>query len=88
MGTDGGVRNVLGRDGGVERLLKLVEDEDEGCILRGLVAMGNLATSCEGREKVLAFRGKERIKSVVEAAKANGKEDVRETGEAVLEVLG
>ena len=82
-GTEGGARNVMEREGGVERLVCLVEDEDEGCALRGLVALGCVANIEEGREKILTVEGLERVKAVADEAKG----DVKGLAEEVLGVL-
>ena len=81
--TEGGVKNVLEREGGVERLVCLVEDEDEGCAIRGLVALGGVANVEEGREKILTVEGLERVSEVAIV----GKGDVKSLAEEVLKVL-
>ena len=83
VGTEGGVRNVLEREGGVERLVYLVEDEDEGCAVRGLVALGCVANVEKGKQKILTVEGLERVKAVAE----EGKGDVKGLAEEVLGVL-
>ncbi|KAL8796193.1 MAG: hypothetical protein Q9195_001526 [Heterodermia aff. obscurata] len=84
VGAEGGVRNVLLREGGVERVVGLVEDEDEGCVLRGLVALGGVASGEEGRERVLAVGGMERVGAVA-AGEEEG--DVKSLAGELLGVL-
>lgn len=74
---------VLDRNG-IERLVCLAEDDDEGCAHRGMVSLGNLASSGEGRVRILEVQGLVRIRRVVERAKG----DVRSTGEEVLGAFG
>ena len=82
--TQGGVRNVMEREGGVERVVCLAEDVDEGWAIRGLVALGCVANDEEGKKKILALEGPERVKAVAEE-RNNG--PVKSFAEEVLGVL-
>lgn len=84
VAAEEGVRNVLDREGGVERLLALMEDEDEGCLHRGLVAVGCVASVESGRERLLRVEGMERVRQVVQRT---NEEQARAVGEQVLELL-
>ena len=84
VSIEGGVKNVIEREGGVERLVCLAEDEDEGCVIRGLVALGCVSNAKEGREKILKVEGLERVTAVADQAKG----DAKGLADEVLGVLG
>lgn len=83
-----GVRNVLGREAGVKRVLEMCEDEDEGIKVRGVVVLSHILQTEEGSEAVKKEEGFEEVKRVVQKAmeKFEGKDDIDElsmAGEAV-----
>ena len=87
---EGAVRGVLERERGVEILLALCADEDQGCVHRGVVCVRNLvcAEGEEGRvarEKVEGEGGVEVLKGVV-AGEADG--GVKEVAGEALKKLG
>ena len=49
------VSAIIKREGGIKRLVELCQDEDEGCVHRGVVCVQNVAT-CEGTVGVAAKR--------------------------------
>jgi hypothetical protein len=72
----GAVTAVLQRSGGVKRLLSLCQDEDEGCVVRGVVGVRSFV-SCENSEGVAARKavdeqgGKEVLGEVIKKCSKN-----------------
>ena len=82
--SEGGVTNVLAREGGVARVLAMCTDADEGVRLRGLVCTGNLCRAAEGKT-ALRNAGAEAV--LQKLAREGQQEDVADTAKEALKVL-
>ncbi|KAL8824598.1 MAG: hypothetical protein Q9191_004942 [Dirinaria sp. TL-2023a] len=84
----GGVANLLAREGGVERVLAMCTDEDQGVRVRGLVCAGHLCSADEGKAALRGTGAETVLKKLIGEAEGKEKEkDVKETAEEVLRVL-
>lgn len=84
VSSRGGVINVVDREGGAARLVALVEDEDQDCVHRGLMAIGCVAgweVGASGLKKVNALA---RTRKVVDGLKGG----LRDLGDEVVDELG
>ena len=71
---DGALQEILGRVRGVQILLELCRDEDEGCVHRGVVCLRNLVAGDgeirqKGRASIKAAHGIEILKDVLKKSR-------------------
>ena len=83
------VKAIEERERGVENLMRLLQDEDEGCVHRAIVCIQNIMvadgeTGKKGREMIKGLNGVEVLKSLIETTK---NEYVAKSGLGALEVL-
>ncbi|KAJ6258771.1 hypothetical protein Dda_6824 [Drechslerella dactyloides] len=74
---DAGVRKLVEREGAVERVLEICEDDEDGVVFRGVVVARNLVmVGGDGaKDKVKKAGGVEVLKRVLEEAVAQGGEE-------------
>lgn len=84
MGVEGGVKNLLTREGGMKRVVEMVGDEDEGLRKRGVVCLGRIVCLEEGKEAVKKEGGVGKLKSLIQDAKD---EDVKGMAREVVKML-
>ncbi|KAK6506449.1 hypothetical protein TWF506_011359 [Arthrobotrys conoides] len=67
---DAGVKKILEREGGVQRVLEICEDEDDGVVFRGVVVMRNLVIvgGEDGVKKAKEEGGVDILKRILEEA--------------------
>ncbi|KAI4128617.1 MAG: hypothetical protein LQ338_002652 [Usnochroma carphineum] len=91
-GYESVVKGILKRDRGIEILMGLCGDEDEGIVHRGLVCVGNLVgmkggLGAEARTRVKEYEGQGVLRKVVDET-GKGNQVVRDLGRQVLRELG
>ncbi|KAF3904635.1 hypothetical protein ABW21_db0205887 [Orbilia brochopaga] len=74
---DAGVRKLVERDNGVQRILEMCEDDDDGVVIRGAVVVRNIVAvgGDTAKAKVKDAGGVECLKRVLEESLAEGVED-------------
>ncbi|KAK6497618.1 hypothetical protein TWF481_012023 [Arthrobotrys musiformis] len=85
---DAGVKKILEREGGVERVLEVCEDEEDGVVFRGVVVVRNLVIvgGEDAAKKVKEAGGVDVLKRILEEAVAAGGKNGDMIG-ALVEVL-
>lgn len=87
-GFEGAVKGILKRERGVEILVGLCADEDEGIVHRGLVCVGNIlgmegSVGAEARTKINECEGQRVLRTVIEGFGQKNKV-LRDLGREVL----
>ncbi|KAF3219571.1 hypothetical protein TWF106_006991 [Orbilia oligospora] len=85
---DAGVKKILEREGGVQRVLEVCEDEEDGVVFRGVVVVRNLVIvgGEDGSKKVKEEGGVDVLKRILEEAVA-AEEKNGDMISALVEVL-
>lgn len=85
---DAGVKKILEREGGVQRILEMCEDEEDGVVFRGVVVVRNLVIvgGEDGLKKVKEEGGADVLKRILEEAVA-AEEKNGDMISALVEVL-
>ncbi|KAK6524493.1 hypothetical protein TWF281_011400 [Arthrobotrys megalospora] len=85
---DAGVKKILEREGGVQRVLEICEDDEDGVVFRGVVVVRNLVIvgGGDGAKKVKEEGGVEVLKRILEEAVA-AEEKNGDMISALVEVL-